>query len=178
VIRPLAPKPSLFPEPSGNEAPVVEAPPPAAFIPPAPERVARAPRMPRIDDLPLPAQIEVRASRGEPTPTEHPEKRRLGLLQRLASVGLGRRDDDAADAPAPASLRPPVRPMQRTSEQRNVPRPMAVRPDESRPPEPVSDYAKRPLNKSSDAHGRQVPVHNSPDDDQLEIPAFLRRQAT
>jgi len=28
-----------------------------------------------------------------------------------------------------------------------------------------------------DPHGRQAPVHNSPEDDQLEIPAFLRRQA-
>ena len=28
-----------------------------------------------------------------------------------------------------------------------------------------------------DQHGRQAPVNNSLDDDQLEIPAFLRRQA-
>ena len=28
-----------------------------------------------------------------------------------------------------------------------------------------------------DMHGRQAPVNNSAEDDQLEIPAFLRRQA-
>ena len=28
-----------------------------------------------------------------------------------------------------------------------------------------------------DPHGRQAPVHNSADEDHLEIPAFLRRQA-
>ena len=43
--------------------------------------------------------------------------------------------------------------------------------------EPVSEYAKRPAPQGLDLHGRQAPVHNSADDDQLEIPAFLRRQA-
>ena len=40
------------------------------FIPPRPERpvVAPAPRMPRIEELPLPAQDQIRASRGEPSP--------------------------------------------------------------------------------------------------------------
>jgi cell division protein FtsZ len=47
--------------------------------------------------------------------------------------------------------------------------------------EPVSDYAKRPAPRPApqglDIHGRPAPVHNSAEDDQLEIPAFLRRQA-
>jgi cell division protein FtsZ len=41
---------------------------------------------------------------------------------------------------------------------------------------PASVYGKRPL-MNLDPLGRQQPVHNSPEDDQLEIPAFLRRQA-
>jgi cell division protein FtsZ len=44
-------------------------------------------------------------------------------------------------------------------------------------PAPVSDYAKRPQHQGLDPLGRQAPVHNSPDEDQLDIPAFLRRQA-
>jgi cell division protein FtsZ len=28
-----------------------------------------------------------------------------------------------------------------------------------------------------DQHGRQAPVHNHSEEDQLDIPAFLRRQA-
>ena len=44
-------------------------------------------------------------------------------------------------------------------------------------PEPVSEYAKRPAPQGLDPHGRQAPVHNSGEDDQLDIPAFLRRQA-
>src|SRR5690606_25697406 len=53
-IRPMPMKPSLL-DPPAAEAPA-EAPPPEAFIPPPPERTAtQAPRMPRIDELPLPA---------------------------------------------------------------------------------------------------------------------------
>src|SRR5207237_4415446 len=48
-IRPMPIKPSLFEQP---EAPIAEPQMPAAFIPPAPERFARKPRMPRIDELP------------------------------------------------------------------------------------------------------------------------------
>jgi cell division protein FtsZ len=48
-------------------------------------------------------------------------------------------------------------------------------------PDPVSEYAKRPpapAPQGLDIHGRQaLPVHKPVDDDQLEIPAFLRRQA-
>ena len=44
-------------------------------------------------------------------------------------------------------------------------------------PEPVSEYAKRPAPQGLDQHGRQMPVHNRSEEDQLDIPAFLRRQA-
>ncbi|HEY2137836.1 MAG TPA: cell division protein FtsZ, partial [Xanthobacteraceae bacterium] len=57
TIRPIPPKPSLFPE---QMAPPAEPPPtPRAFIPPAPERTVNRPRrMPGIDELPRPAQAE------------------------------------------------------------------------------------------------------------------------
>ena len=71
-IRPMPMKPSLF-EPATGEAAHAELPTPKTFIPPAPERtVARAPRMPRIDELPLPAQKEIKAQRGE-LADDHPE---------------------------------------------------------------------------------------------------------
>src|ERR1019366_1980591 len=76
-IRPMPMKPSLF-EPAG-EAQHAELPTPATFIPPAPERTARTPRMPRIDELPLPAQNEMRAQRGE-LAEDHPEQRRMSLM--------------------------------------------------------------------------------------------------
>jgi cell division protein FtsZ len=171
TIRPIQPKPSLFPEPMAEVPP--EQPAPSSFIPPAPERtVSRAPRMPRIDELPLPAQNELRAMRGEPTGTEHPEKRRMGLLERLASVGLGGRREAAEEPQAP---RPLVRPVARATAP--VPqRPVVARPTEPRAPEPVSEYAKRPAHQALDPMGRQTPQHTV-EEDQLDIPAFLRRQA-
>jgi cell division protein FtsZ len=41
----------------------------------------------------------------------------------------------------------------------------------------VSEYAKRPVHPALDLHGHQTPGHNSIEEDQLEIPPFLRRQA-
>ncbi|MBO0717238.1 MAG: cell division protein FtsZ, partial [Rhizobiales bacterium] len=104
TIRPLAPKPSLFIDPAASEPEAAED---APFIPPQPERMPmRAPRMPRIDELPLPAQNELRARRGELADAHHPEKRHRSLLQRLASVGLGRREEGSKSpppAPRPAA---------------------------------------------------------------------------
>src|SRR6266702_3442248 len=58
---------------------------------PAAERMSRTPRMPRIDELPLPARNEIRAAQRKERDHSHPEKRNMTLMQRLASVGLGRR---------------------------------------------------------------------------------------
>jgi cell division protein FtsZ len=170
TIRPLGPKPSLFIDPATGGPEPRE---PDTFVPPQPERVpARALRMPRVDELPVPAQNEIRARRGELAPEEHPEKRRLSLLQRLAAVGLGRRDDGEEEAPpAPRSSAGTPQPAAERLPGRPSPPP---RP-ESRP-EPVSEYAKRPSPQGLDQHGRQTPVHNRGEEDQLDIPAFLRRQ--
>jgi cell division protein FtsZ len=176
TIRPMQPKPSLFPESATNEPPASEPALPRAFIPPAPERPGNRPqRMPRMDELPIPAQNELRAQLGEAPAAEHPEKRRMSLLQRLATVGLGRREEAAEEPEMPAN-RPPARPVARPAD-RLPPRP-APRAPEVRGPDPVSDYARRSAHQGLDPHGRQGPVHNSPEEDHLDIPAFLRRQAT
>jgi len=169
TIRPLAPKPSLFIDPAAREPEAEEE---TAFIPPQPERMPmRAPRMPRIDELPLPAQNEIRARRGELADDHHPAKRHRSLLQRLASVGLGRREEGAKSPPPPRPAA--VAPM--PGADRLAGRPMP-RPSEPRP-EPVSEYAKRAIPQGLDHHGRTSAVHNSLEADQLDIPAFLRRQA-
>jgi cell division protein FtsZ len=167
-IRPIPMKPSLF-EPAPGEQDSAEAPMPKAFIPPAPEQmVRRTPRMPRIDELPLPAQNEIKAQRGG-FGDDHPEKRRMSLMQRLASVGLGRRGEEAEPLSAPRTAQP-------VPQFERPPRPMARQP-EGRPAGPVSEYARRSAPQGLDPHGRPAPVHNSSEDDQLDIPAFLRRQA-
>jgi len=168
TIRPLArSKPSLLLDQGATQTP--DAPMPPAFIPPAPEPLVNRPRMPRFEDLPMPAQNEIRAQRGEAQPADTPDKRRMGLLQRLAAVGLGRRDEGSEAPPAPTVQasppmeRPPARPASRQTD------PQADH--------PASAYGKRPM-QSLDPHGRQAPVHNSSDEDQLDIPAFLRRQSS
>ena len=168
TVRTIPPKPSFFTEAVAEEEEEVyeEDPAPSVFIPPQPERPSgRGPRMPRIDELPMPAQNELRAQRGE-LPESEPEKRRMTLLQRLAAVGLGRRETEEP-RPEPKASRPalPDWPAQR------MPR------TEPRAPEPVSDYARRQSPQGLDMHGRPAPAARDPDDDQLDIPAFLRRQA-
>jgi cell division protein FtsZ len=173
-IRPVPPKPSLFPEQKPEPLELHEAPPPAAFIPPAAEKMPPRARMPKFEDLPVTAQNEIRQARGEVVP-EHPQKNRMSLLQRLANVGLGRRDEEteppiAARAAGPAmSAIPPGPPPRMPMPQRPAP--------QQRPPEPVSEYARRSPPQGLDSHGRPAPVAGPPPgEDHLDIPAFLRRQ--
>jgi cell division protein FtsZ len=181
-IRPIPPKPTLFVEqPAQPQETAAHRETPKAFIPPQAERIPnRGPRMPRIDELPLPAQNQIRAKRGELT-EEHPEKRRMSLLQRIAAVGLGRREEEP-EAPrdiqreAPRDSRPQMRPAPSPPERVQM-RP-AQRPQEHAGPEPVSEYARRPAPQGLDMHGRPALVQqHHAEDDQLDIPAFLRRQA-
>jgi cell division protein FtsZ len=161
TIRPITPKPSLFVEPVMADPAPQDV--PKAFIPPQPERASR-PRMPRIDELPMPAQNEIRAQQRGEAEEAGPEKQRMTLLQRLAAVGLGRREEPEAEQQSERPQLPPLPPRQPV-----------------RMPDPVSEYAKRPpapAPQGLDIHGRpSLPVHKPVDDDQLEIPAFLRRQA-
>jgi len=172
TVRPIAQKPSLFPDPEVLAVPVQESTPPGTFIPQAAERPpSRAPRMPKFEDLPMPAQNEIRQARGE-VEEEHPQKTRMSLLQRLANVGLGRRDEEseppiAARASGPAM--PAMPPLPERRPQRSVTEQMASR--------PVSEYAPRQPPQGLDVHGRPAPVAPAPHgDDHLDIPAFLRRQ--
>ena len=118
TVRPIAQKPSLFADPEPAPQAVAEEPPPEAFIPPAAgPRRDRARRGCRSStSCRCRRRTKSCAPSGE-TEAEHPQKRRMSLLQRLAAVGLGRRDEeseppiaaravrsgDAADAAAAAS---------------------------------------------------------------------------
>jgi cell division protein FtsZ len=173
TVRPIAQKPSLFPDHDVAKVEMREVATPETFIPQAAERApVRAPRMPKFEDLPMPAQNEIRQARGE-VDEEHPQKVRMSLLQRLANVGLGRRDEEteppiAARASGPAMA--PMPPLPERKPQRSVAQQMGTH-------EPVSEYARRPAPQGLDTHGRPAPVAPMPQgDDHLDIPAFLRRQ--
>jgi cell division protein FtsZ len=171
TLRAMPPKPSLFVEPQA-EAPAVQRDVPPVFMPPQPERVMQRPRMPRIEDLPAPAQRQLRAKQGDSAEVEHPEKQRMTLLQRLAAAGLGRKVEEPVHSAEPAM--PPAPPAFERMPQR-PPAPRPANPSlENRGP--VSEYAPR-APQGLDMHGRPAPVNNSAEDDQLDIPAFLRRQA-
>ena len=173
MVRPIAQKPTLFPDPEVASPPAAEPAPPETFIPQAAERApSRAPRMPKFEDLPMPAQNEIRQARGE-LEEEHPQRAKMSLLQRLANVGLGRRDEEseppiAARASGPAMPTMPALPERKP--QRTVAQQIATH-------GPVSEYAPRQAPQGLDVHGRPAPVASTPQgDDHLDIPAFLRRQ--
>lgn len=169
TVRPIAQKPSLFPDPEVVPVAAQEPATPEAFIPQAAERPpARAPRMPKFEDLPMPAQNEIRQARGG-VEEEHPQKTRMSLLQRLANVGLGRRDEETEPPIAARASGPAMPPLPERKPQRSVAQQIATH--------PVSEYAPRPAPQGLDAHGRPAPVAPAPQgDDHLDIPAFLRRQ--
>jgi cell division protein FtsZ len=170
TVRPIAQKPSLFPDPEVTTAPVAESAPPETFIPQAAERApARAPRMPKFEELPMPAQNEIRQARGE-IEEDHPQKAKMSLLQRLAS-GLSRsheEDESLITARASGPAMPAMPALPERKPQRTVAEQMA---------RPVSEYAPRHAPQGLDVHGRPAPVTQTPQgDDHLDIPAFLRRQ--
>ncbi|MBB3316070.1 cell division protein FtsZ [Rhizobium sp. BK181] len=116
----------------------------------------QAVRMPKVEDFPPVVQAEI-DHRSQPAAPSHAHEERgpMGLLKRITS-SLGRREEEVApemtSAPAAAS------------QQR---RPLS--------PE-ASLYAPRRGNL--DDQGRSVPqARMMQEDDQLEIPAFLRRQS-
>jgi cell division protein FtsZ len=151
------PMPLPAPAPEPVQAPVA-----GPYVPPRPAvPVARAPRMPQIQDLPMPAQAQLRVHRGEEPAEPAGDSKRMNLLRRLASVGFGgRREEPEAAAPVrPVAPQPPV--------YAEVPK----RPAVAQAPQ------YRPAQGNLDPQGRAAPQPRMMDDDQLEIPAFLRRQA-
>ncbi|HRF09395.1 MAG TPA: cell division protein FtsZ, partial [Xanthobacteraceae bacterium] len=151
TIRPLEPRPAFF-QPLLDEmerlAPKHEE--PEDLDPYVPEQAERPPfraRMPRIDEFPVPAQNQMRAREAEVS-EEHVEKRQMTLLEKLAS-SFGRKESGTADMAPPQAVRR----------------------------EPVAETTvRRPEGRSLLDPGSR-PARPAESQDDLEIPAFLRRQA-
>ena len=121
----------------------------------------------------MPAQAEIRQARGE-AEEDHPQKTRLSLLQRLANVGLGRRDEETEPPIAARASGPAMAPCRRS---RSASR-SARSPSRSRQTSRYRSMHDVPAPQGLDVHGRPAPVAAAPQgDDHLDIPAFLRRQA-
>ena len=134
--------------------------------------------MPRVEDFPPVAQRQLRAQQAPAAGAEE-ERRPRGLLARLAS-GLTRRDDEDERA-APGHGRA----ARMTASRASLP-PRAAQPHPAGTP--ASEFAKPPQprrmgesrrrgRQSRPARPRRIPIEPGRDD-QLEIPAFLRRQTS
>ncbi|HLL27104.1 MAG TPA: cell division protein FtsZ [Xanthobacteraceae bacterium] len=162
TLRPLL-RPSFFhpieesTEPAGIEEEPIE-----PFIPPQAARPAARPRLPRIEDFPPHAQRQLRDRREESREADV-EKKRMTLLERLAN----RFHRSESEGPAEShSLRPVLKAREAES------RPATDR----RPAEQVSEYVRRPASYSPSLESPR-PAPGRGEEDELEIPAFLRRQA-
>ena len=140
------------------------------YIPPTAERPAMQSRMPRVDEFPPIAQRQM----AQPEEHHEEERRPMSLLKRLAH-GLSRRDDHEMEAPAPQMREPSFAPAPRepAAYQPAGHDEFAKRPAPRMPAEP----AHRPAAGSLDPMGRAPAQTRLSEEDQLEIPAFLRRQA-
>jgi cell division protein FtsZ len=180
VVAPAQPRQTFFAQPVMDE-PVVQQPTmDEAFIPPEPERVARPQRMPTMEEFPLPGQAMLQAQRTEaaaaPPP---PEAKRMSLMQRLAAVGFGRPKDEAPMQEEAASLPPlamdePTAPASPIAAQPSATHALYGRRPVAQQPQAA---AYRPAQGQLDGQGRIPAPTRSFEDDQLEIPAFLRRQS-
>ncbi|MGE3871922.1 MAG: cell division protein FtsZ [Parvibaculaceae bacterium] len=111
---------------------------------------AAPPRMPQPEDFPPIAQRQIAAQQNRiENIAEHAAKKKRGLFERLAGVGLSRK----GDLPAQAEADPRTRQEPRIQ---------------------ASEPQQRPQVAQMPVTGPAQPAY---DDDQLEIPAFLRRQA-
>ncbi|NKM92997.1 cell division protein FtsZ [Rhizobium leguminosarum] len=160
IFAPAPEAPAMRPAPVQQQAPAPVMSQPVQQQPIRQEPTIRqAPepmRMPKVEDFPPVVQAEL-DHRAQPASAHAAEERGpMGLLKRITN-SLGRRDDDAVAADMTAA--PPAASQQR--------RPLS--------PE-ASLYAPRRGNL--DDQGRAVPqARMMQEDDQLEIPAFLRRQS-
>ena len=124
-----------------EEAAEVEAPQPVM------QRPSVQPRMPTIEQFPMIAQKQVAAQQSRiENIAEHAQRKKKSLFERLADVGLGRREETAPAAPREQAAVRRAEPKMQQQTRMAPPEPQ---------PQAEPDY----------------------DDDQLAIPAFLRRQA-
>jgi cell division protein FtsZ len=167
-IAPYSPVPELFEaDETEMDMAMQAANDPAASEPPARPTMAHAsaarprapqPRMPKVDDFPAIAQDEMR--RKAEGAAEDGDKGALGLLKKLAHVGMTpKREDEEAPA-QPSATQQAIAPAPRATQ-----RPMPQRAAEPQAP------------ASHDGLGRQNAAPRVADDDAMDIPAFLRRKS-
>jgi cell division protein FtsZ len=158
-MRPAAPAPAHHMQPA-HAAPAVSQPAPRMPqtmyqepVAPQVSPVMQPVRMPKVEDFPPAVKAEM-DHRAQPVQHVQEERGPMGLLKRITN-SLGRREEDDVVATEPAAAAPAPQQRRQLSAEASL-------------------YAPRRGNL--DDHGRAAPQSHH-EDDQLEIPAFLRRQS-
>ena len=112
--------------------------------------------MPKVEDFPPVVKAEIEHRAGVTAPAHAEERGPMGLLKRLTS-SLGRKEEEQAPSDMTAGA------PSAASQQRRALSPEA------------SLYAPRRGNL--DDQGRQVPAQPRSQEEEFDIPAFLRRQS-
>lgn len=164
---------------------------PALPFQPAPPNAVRRPvrRMPSVEELPVVAQnaIKAKAAGDAPAVGLAAQKKKVGFLERLANVGRSRKDTDA-EMP---TKREPEFGQGYANFAPEAPRPQAPRAEGQAPfgqkgiriERPRAESTAPPSPRRIEAPARPLaveiaePVAESHIEDDLEIPAFLRRRA-
>jgi cell division protein FtsZ len=127
------------------------------FVPQEAERPVRPVRMPSIDELPPIAQRTIDASLNAGNPVAPIERQKKSLMERLTTAGFGRRaDGEVPSMPRQVNIEPTG----------YAQAPMSQ-------PEPQQRYQQA----APQAQHAPVAQPRMFEDDQMEIPAFLRRQS-
>jgi cell division protein FtsZ len=167
--------------------PVPQAPqskPQPTFVPATPV-TARRPvrRMPSIEELPIVAQKEIKASSGKaPDYGIATQKKKVGFFERLANVGMGRasrREEEPMvlrqepEFGEPRQLATPLQ-TEAAAPASSAPKGLKI----ERPRDPVPPAKRLEVQPRVAVVESCAEKNESSEDDDLEIPAFLRRRAT
>jgi cell division protein FtsZ len=153
--------------------------PPVQHFMPAPPATAQRPvrRMPNVEEFPVTVQNELKARAGGGQAQGLAEqKRKVGFFERLTGVTRPRKEEDGAMAEKrePEFAAPKAVPM---------PKPVEIQPKGLKIERPDGDDLMTGMPKRIEAQPNVVsletrePVDESAGEDDLEIPAFLRRRA-
>ncbi|MGV1015136.1 MAG: cell division protein FtsZ [Methyloceanibacter sp.] len=159
--------------PRGVSQPKLETPPQPSFQPEPPATIKRpVRRMPSVEELPMVAQKEIEAQSGEAPPVGlAAQKRKVGFLERLASVGRNRKESDAEMD----TKREPDFGQEPTFSE--SPAQKGIRIERPRGEAAVQAMPRRIEAQPRLAAQIEPSLSESYDEDDLEIPAFLRRRA-
>ncbi len=154
---------------------------------PAPPSAIKRPvrRMPKVEELPIVAQKEIKAKSGQaPAVGFDAQKKKVGFLERLANVGRSMTEPEEASAKREPEFdrawgeMPKARAAERPEPESEMEAPQGLRIQRPRSDRSIAAGPKLVEVKTASAAAEEADMADeSLVDDDLEIPAFLRRRA-